>query len=86
MLLDEDGIIKNEFMILYYIEICYFIFFEFFQVIDVIFDDVVLLVQVRMLEYFGKRNLFYSICNVFVILYSKSFDIYKNMYKLMCKV
>lgn len=30
MLLDEDGIIKNEFMILYDIEICYFIFFEFF--------------------------------------------------------
>lgn len=84
MLLDEDGIIKNEFMILYYIEICYFIFFEFFQVVDVIFDDIVLLVQVRMLEYFGKRNLFYG--NVFVILYSKSFDICKNMYKLMCKV
>lgn len=83
MLLDEDGIIKNELMISYYIEICHFIFPELSQVIDATFDDVVPLAQARMPEYFGKRNLFHG--NVFVILYSKSFDIHKNMHKLMCK-
>lgn len=83
MLLDEDGIIKNELMISYDIEICYFIFPELSQVIDATFDDVVPLAQARMPEYFGKRNLFHG--NVFVILYCKSFDFRKNMHKLMCK-
>lgn len=73
----------NELMISYYIQICLFIFLALSQVVDATFDDVVPLAQARMPEYFGKRNLFHG--SVSVRFYNTSFDMHKNMHKLMYK-